>query len=808
MAKRLLGLVAVTSVVLLLAPVSHGAVDPAAVCKDKKSKAVGKATLDGLKAFGKNQKKTNVAKLGSDLSKAQSKLTKGFTKAEFTSAGDARGCETIDDASTIEAKVDTLVAEIVADLSLADVSRPIPDDTGDLKLDSLLQAALVAVIDSATTTVGKGYELSGLADQMEIVAIDDLSWQVGVLIQTDSMTSEGALESQVPTLDVSSPIDGPGYRIFTGTVELSLTSANLLDQPLWTLANLSGVQRVAASGQLDLDLDVSTAAGVGGAGGALRLGMGANPLQTLGYLGAGTTIGIVDTGIDTYHQDFRAAGGATRISSLWDQTLKPMGGEANPAGFAYGVEYTAASIGADFIAAPPQHTVVRSKDTDGHGTHVAGIAAGDGSSSANDFVGVAPEASLAVVKHNGTKRGVIDGVRYIFGKTGATPAVISLSVGTTTGPHDGESTYARGLADQTGANRIVVMAVGNDRAHAVHAENDGNAMVAGGAASHTTFNVPAGTTSFYIEAYTHQTNQMSIELTSPGAKPLKRRVRRPNIADAAATKAGAYAARWTIGGKSMHVKITNNESGFGIGGLDRRMTVQGTLPKPALPAPNGIQWAIIPGVWTLSLHPLATLTGDGLFDAWLTSTPGPAAVVFTANAVNDEKVTDPACNGKIIAVGSHTSKLDPAFPGAALGTLSSFSNPGPTREPTAAPAGRTKPDLSGPGQLIESARSKDSPLPAGTDAFHTRLRGTSMAAPHVAGFIAVMLSISPGLTPANTLAHLDDYFTVRDAVTGVLPNNDWGRGKLLASNDSDEDGFNNLVEVFVLGTDPLDPDDP
>jgi len=258
----------------------------------------------------------------------------------------------------------------------------------------------------------------------------------------------------------------------------------------------------------------------------------------------------------------------------------------------------------------------------------------------------------------------------------------------------------------------------------------------------------------------------------------------------------------------MHVKITNNEERFGIGGLDRRMTVRGSLPKPAPAAPKGVVWATIPGVWTLRLHPLATLTGDGLFDAWLTSTPKPIQVAFTANAVNDEKVTDGACNSKVIAVGSHVSKLDPNAPGNALGTLSSFSNPGPTRTPTAAPAGRTKPDLTAPGRLIESARSKDSARPAGTDASHTRSSGTSMAAPHVTGFVALMLKESPGLTPAGTLTHLGDWFTVGDAATGARPNNDWGRGKLLVSEDTDGDGFNDFVEVLVLGTDPLDEDDP
>jgi hypothetical protein len=63
-----------------------------------------------LKAYGKNIKKPNPAKLASDISKAQSKFTKGFVKAE--SKG---GCVTTGDAATIEAKTDAFVAGNVAD---------------------------------------------------------------------------------------------------------------------------------------------------------------------------------------------------------------------------------------------------------------------------------------------------------------------------------------------------------------------------------------------------------------------------------------------------------------------------------------------------------------------------------------------------------------------------------------------------------------------------------------------------------------------------------------------------------------------
>jgi len=86
------------------------------VCKEKKSKATGRKTLDVLTAFGRNGKIANLAKLTSDVSKAQSKFTKSFTKAEFTGTGDPRGCETTDDAGNVEAMVDPFVLDVVAAL--------------------------------------------------------------------------------------------------------------------------------------------------------------------------------------------------------------------------------------------------------------------------------------------------------------------------------------------------------------------------------------------------------------------------------------------------------------------------------------------------------------------------------------------------------------------------------------------------------------------------------------------------------------------------------------------------------------------
>lgn len=95
---------------------------------------------------------------------------------------------------------------------------------------------------------------------------------------------------------------------------------------------------------------------------------------------------MIDSGIDYTNMDFRTRNGESRILYLWDQAL--------------GVEYTKAQID-EALAAPTQaerQQLLPSVDVSGHGTAVAGIAAGNGNASEGRYTGVAPESELLVVK--------------------------------------------------------------------------------------------------------------------------------------------------------------------------------------------------------------------------------------------------------------------------------------------------------------------------------------------------------------------------------------------------------------------------
>lgn len=198
---------------------------------------------------------------------------------------------------------------------------------------------------------------------------------------------------------------------------------------------------------------------------------------TLSLKGQGVLIGFIDTGIDYQNRVFRNSDGSTRILKIWDQSISGR----PPEGFIYGTEYDKAQIDMALLGEEP-YRVVPHRDENGHGTFLAGVAAG-GEAPEEQFVGAAPYAQLVVVKLKQAKQylknfyfipegadayaenDIMAGVSYLTHMAEALgrPLVICLGLGSNSGDHRGNgmlSMYLTYVA--TKRNQAIAVAAGNE----------------------------------------------------------------------------------------------------------------------------------------------------------------------------------------------------------------------------------------------------------------------------------------------------------------------------------------------------------
>lgn len=258
--------------------------------------------------------------------------------------------------------------------------------------------------------------------------------------------------------------------------------------------------------------------------GALRL----RRQPYIDLLGQGIIIGFIDTGIEYTHPAFINADGTTRILSIWDQTIRE---GTPPENIYYGSEYMQEEINEALQSENPL-SIVPSTDTDGHGTFLAGIAAGN-IDEENDFTGMAPLADIAVVKLKEAKQHLKE---YFCIKQGAVayaendilmacrylqnvaireqkPLAICIGLGTNCGNHSGNLTLSRYLN---------ILAVFPGVAVAVAAGNEGNqghhyesGLIEEGAYEEAEFRVGEGENGVYMELWGQAPNLFSIGLISP-----------------------------------------------------------------------------------------------------------------------------------------------------------------------------------------------------------------------------------------------------------------------------------------------------
>ena len=426
--------------------------------------------------------------------------------------------------------------------------------------------------------------------------------------------------------------------------------------------------------------------------------------------GRGVLLAVLDSGITWDLEVFRKVDGSTRIRYLWDQTVSEETGDVRygkmPDGFSIGTEYTAEEINAALqLPALDRYRLIPSRDLSGHGTAVAGIAAGK--SADGFYTGAAPEAELIVVKlglpenSGGVEEGfprtteILRGVTYALRKAGQLnmPLVINLSFGNSYGSHDGSSLLERFLDNASEIGKTVIcVGSGNEGAARGH--------FAGNITRDSRVELAVGNyeRSLNIQLWKNYSDVFRVRLQSPGGE---------------------------------EAELTTNIQG---GKYTLRLEQTRILVYLGEPLPYAVAQEIylemIPvtgsyidaGIWAIRLEPVMTVTGQ--YYLYLPAGNGRGDSTGFYRSTPQVTLTVPSTAAKVITVGAY----DPVYD-----TYADFSGRGyadSTRTIGVAAAGLTKPDLVAPGVNILAPDVYGSFLP---------VTGTSFATPIVGGAAALLM---------------------------------------------------------------------
>ena len=515
--------------------------------------------------------------------------------------------------------------------------------------------------------------------------------------------------------------------------------------------------------------------------------------------GAGALVGIIDSGVHYPHGAFRNADGTTRIVSIWDHTLDPgdsdaVSGEANPAGYSYGVEWDQAAIDSALTATDPFSMVRHDDGGSNHGTHVTGIAAGNGraldpSDPVTSRVGVAPEADIAVVAVGGsTERGglgasanALDAVAYLLDLAvrRGQPISINMSLGSNVGgSRDGRTLLERGIDNLLGAaGRVMVKSAGNegnkDR-HAAGTVSEGSTTTVG----FTIVDPPGSDTPptsaiidiwySFIADVLQPTDELGVSITPPGG-----------------TESTVVAPGDDDGSGNPPTLSLSNGNEAVVDSSHLSDFPWNIASRIFIRLQSGTQATLTAGSWSLKLHGTTVATPTGEWHAWIDRSPDPAPTFDAADPATT--ITIPGTASEIITAAAHS---------ASSGSIAAFSSRGPTRD------GRTSPvptvAAPGVGTVAPVGPSVDA---SGYDA----KQGTSMAAPVVTGALALILAEHPHLTAAQLRSRLTAGAR-SDGDTGTVPNDTWGAGKIDAEAAFDDTTASGCFVASAVYRDAAHPD--
>ena len=404
--------------------------------------------------------------------------------------------------------------------------------------------------------------------------------------------------------------------------------------------------------------------------------------------GRGTIAAVIDSGIDYTHFDFRNEDGTTRILSLWDQTIEG----TPPDGFYEGSEYTREEINNALLSNNPL-SFIPTRDYIGHGTAVAGIAAGNGNASGGQNTGVAPLADLIVVKV-GNRSGdgfalstdIMRAVRYVIDKARlySKPAAVNLSFGMNNGAHNGRSLFEEFLTDMAEEWKLVIVTPTGNEGSAGH-HYAGN--ISASQVKEVSFFTASGIERFYLTLWKNFADNYAVELILPN------------------------------GVSTGVVNIENQRKQVLLGNL--RITILYGQPTRYsadqeifidVRAETG---TINSGAWTLRLIP-GTIV-DGSFNLWLPTVEEVTAKTYFSEPTFQNTLTLPSTAEKVIRVAGYNDRLGSIAPFSGTGSLNGTG---------------ILPDVAAPAVNITAPQ-----VGGGYDTF----TGTSFAAPFVTGAALLLM---------------------------------------------------------------------
>ena len=453
-------------------------------------------------------------------------------------------------------------------------------------------------------------------------------------------------------------------------------------------------------------------------------------------------LGFIDTGIDYTHPAFRRSDGSSRIYGLWDQTVQT---GTPPYDLEYGSVYTRQEIN-QALALEDPYSLVPSQDEIGHGTALAGIAAGTALPE-NDFAGAAPQAMIAAVKLKPAKEylksffyvtgdapayqmtDIMAGIRYLIrlSEELLKPLVICLGLGTSQGAHSGDSPLDSMLSVTNQFRGIIgISAAGNEAGRAHH--------YYGTALNSTEYNaveilVKEGTRGFCAELWGQPPEVYAVGFESPLGEVVQKIPPRLSYSE-------------NISFILENTKIFVSSEIIQTVSGSQLIFIRFTDPTP--------------GSWKIRVY-----TGNynsGSYHIWLP---------ITGFSNPDVTFLEPNPDTTITSPGTSLSVITTAAYNAYNNSLYLNSSRGYTR------TGQIKPDIAAPGVNVFAPAPRQR---------YTTITGTSAAAAITAGASALVMEWGMNRTPSRIFnsEEMKSLF-IRGAQRrgdNLYPNREWGYGLL------------------------------